>query len=145
LPRITTRRFNCLAGYVRREFFSKLLDPGLTRTIGCFPFPGSPCIDKTLGSAPTGASLRPAVEATGGEAVPGDMASERLPELIRRIRQRYLLGFYAEPTSERDFREIEVRLTPDARKRYPGALLRTRRGYYTSPARSSQSVATPTP
>jgi hypothetical protein len=51
---------------------------------------GIPDVTHRVGSQPTGASLRSAVEATGGEAVPGDLFRARFPELIRRIRRRYL-------------------------------------------------------
>ena len=83
---------------------------------------------------PANASIRPAIEATGGEAVPGDLFRERFPELIRRIRLRYLLGFYAEPATGRAFHRLEVELTPAANSQYPNALVRARRGYYREPA-----------
>jgi hypothetical protein len=92
---------------------------------------GKPTISSKIGgSTRTGASLRDAVQATGGEAIPGDLFQEKFPELIRRIRLRYLLGFYAEPTAQREFHRIEVRLTPEAQKQYQNALVRARRGYY---------------
>ncbi|WP_321476395.1 VWA domain-containing protein [uncultured Paludibaculum sp.] len=95
-----------------------------------------PRIGREIGRARTGGTLRDAVEATGGEAIPGDLFQERLPELIRRMRLRYLFGFYASPTRQREYRTIDVRLSPEARKRYPNALVRARRGYYAAPAGS---------
>jgi VWFA-related protein len=83
-------------------------------------------------------SIRPAIEATGGEAVPGDLYPERLPELIRRIRLRYLLGFYAEPSPVRKLHFLDVRLTPAALSRYPNALVRARQGFYAEPAAAGQ-------
>ena len=92
-------------------------------------------VDAKLGaSRPGGDSVREVVEATGGDVIPGDLLHERLPEAMRRLRLRYLLGFYAAPTATRTFRRIEVRLTPEAAKRFPDAILRARRGYYTQPA-----------
>jgi VWFA-related protein len=91
---------------------------------------GIPRIRHQLGTEPNGASLLDAVEATGGEAIVGDQFQERFPKLLRQIRMRYLLGFYAPPASARQYRRLEVRLTPEARRRYPNAIIRARRGYY---------------
>ena len=57
--------------------------------ITCSPIPKIPCVNKLSGGEPDGKSIGPAIEATGGEAISGDLISERLPEIIRRIRQRY--------------------------------------------------------
>lgn len=89
--------------------------------------------DTRIGGPVTGDSIRPAIEATGGELIPGDLAGEQFPDLIRRLRLRYLLGFHAEPTTEREFRKIEIRLTPEAQQRYPGAVITARSGYYSQP------------
>ncbi len=91
---------------------------------------GTPRIRRQIADEPSGASLLEAVEATGGQGVPGDLFRERFPALIRQIRMRYLLGFYAQPALTREFHSIEVRLTPEARLRYPDALIRARSGYY---------------
>jgi len=105
--------------------------PPPSRQVGVSGPMGKPTISSKIGGSPrTGASLRDAVQATGGEAIPGDLLQERFPELIQRIRFRYLLGFYAEPTARREFHRIEVRLTPEAQKQCPNALIRARRGYY---------------
>lgn len=92
---------------------------------------GIPRVEAAIGGFRSGESLRSAVEATGGEAIPDDEFQDSFPKLIRRIRMRYLLGFYAEPTPHREYHRLEVRLTPDAARRYPDALIRARRGYYT--------------
>jgi len=94
---------------------------------------GIPKVERDIGSVRTGKSLRDTVAATGGEAVPGDEFKESFPELVRRVRTRYLLGFYADPTATVDYHSIEVRLSAEAQQRYPNALIRARRGYYTSP------------
>jgi VWFA-related protein len=110
------------------------------RTAGLPPWKGPlgiPDVTHRIGSQPMGASLRPAVQATGGEAVPGDLFRGRFPELIRRIRLRYLLGFYAEPATAREFHNIEVQLAPQAKTQYPSALIRARRGYYSEPVSST--------
>jgi hypothetical protein len=77
--------------------------------------------------------IDPVLQATGGESILMDKFNEQFPEFLRRIRLRYLLGFYAGPSSRREYHRIEVRLTPDAQKRFPLALIRARQGYYTQP------------
>ncbi len=107
---------------------------GAVRSGGGIPIPGVPRINTTIGGSNTsGASIRPAIEATGGETVPGDLFQDRFPELIRRVRMRYLLGFYAEPEDGRRYHTIEVRLTLEARTRNPNAIIRARSGYYSEP------------
>lgn len=91
-----------------------------------------PRISRKIGGERTGASLREAVQATGGEAIPCDVFRETLPELVRRIRQRYVLGFYADPNAALGFHGVEVKLTPEAKVKYPNVVVRTRRGYYTN-------------
>jgi len=83
------------------------------------------------GTNPPGVSTQPAVEATGGQTIPGDKSRAGLPEMLRRLHGRYLLGFQAPASDRRVFRKIEVRLTEEARKRYPSAVIRARTGYYT--------------
>ncbi len=105
-----------------------------SREVGVGGVWGIPRVSRRIGGGPRiGASLRDAVQATGGEAIPGDLIQEKFPELMRRIRMRYLLGFYTEPTAKREFHRLEVRLTPEAQKENPNALVRARRGYYSVP------------
>jgi VWFA-related protein len=99
---------------------------------------GIPRVTRQIGGSREGDSLLDVVEASGGEAVPGDRFSEQLPEVMRRLRMRYLLGFYAEPTQLREFHPLEVRLTTEAVKRYPNMISRARRGYYTESSGSGQ-------
>jgi|GEM_PF-5561236 len=106
---------------------------GPGRSVGAGGVSGIPTISRRFGPVRTGTSLRDAVDATGGELVPGDQ-SDTLPSLIRGLRMRYLLGIYVEPTSEREFHRLEVRLTADAKQRYPKASVRAREGYYSAPA-----------
>lgn len=102
-----------------------------SREIGVGSVYGIPRVERRVGGGPrTGASLRDAVQATGGEAISGDLIQEKFPELMRRIRMRYLLGFYAEPSAQREFHRLDVRLGPEAQKQNPNALVRARRGYY---------------
>jgi VWFA-related protein len=69
-------------------------------------------------------------EQTGGEAVKADKAGRAFNTMIERIRTRYALH-YATPSGATagSFRRVEVKLTPEARQRYPRAQLRHRPGY----------------
>lgn len=69
-------------------------------------------------------------EQTGGEAVEARQAADSFQPMIERIRLRYRLQYQAPPSAEGAFHRVEVRLTAEARKRYPRALLRARAGYY---------------
>ena len=50
--------------------------------------------------------------------------------MIERIRFRYTLAYRAPHAVAGTFRRIHVELTPDARRRYPSAVLHARTGYY---------------
>jgi hypothetical protein len=78
-------------------------------------------------------SLWSAIQDTGGEALPGGELGQRIPELLGRIHSRYLLEFYANATPKRERHRLEVRLSAEARAKYPDALVRVRRGYFTRP------------
>lgn len=70
-------------------------------------------------------------EESGGEAVKADRADRMFPEMIARMRIRYSLAYDAPASSTPgEFRAIRVDLTPDAKRRYPNAQIRARRGYY---------------
>jgi VWFA-related protein len=69
-------------------------------------------------------------EKTGGEWVKAENAGDSFKDMIERIRSRYMLAYH-EPSSSRGmYRHITVRLDDSARKRYPGAELHSRSGYY---------------
>jgi VWFA-related protein len=101
-----------------------------SREVGVGGVWGIPRVSRKIGGERTGASLREAVQATGGESIPCDVFREALPELVRRIRQRYVLGFYADPNAALGFHRVEVKLTPEAKVKYPQVVVRARRGYY---------------
>ncbi|MCA2967553.1 MAG: VWA domain-containing protein [Acidobacteriaceae bacterium] len=69
-------------------------------------------------------------EETGGDALRADRVDEVFPRLIERIRSRYQLVYRAPEGTPGEFREIRVSLTPAARVRFPGAEVRSRRGYF---------------
>lgn len=68
-------------------------------------------------------------EETGGEAVKADKAGKAFSTMIERIRTRYSLHYNMPPNAAKGFRRVEVKLTPEARLRYPRAELRHRPGY----------------
>ena len=68
-------------------------------------------------------------EETGGEAIKADKAAQSFASMIERIRIRYSLHYNKPENAAAGFRRVEVMLSPDARQRYPKAVLRYRRGY----------------
>lgn len=70
---------------------------------------------------------------TGGEAVDGvGNVSELFRRMVEGIRARYFVQ-YSGPSAEPGvFRHIRVELSPAARSRHPGAIVRAREGYYVS-------------
>ncbi|HLG97369.1 MAG TPA: VWA domain-containing protein [Bryobacteraceae bacterium] len=69
-------------------------------------------------------------EQTGGEWVKVGQAGETFAEMIRRIRTRYMLAYHAPPAEPGTFRHITVKLSAEARAKYPSAELKCRSGYY---------------
>jgi VWFA-related protein len=69
-------------------------------------------------------------EQTGGEAIKADKAGRAFSTMIERIRSRYSLHYNVPSGAVAgSFRKVEVKLTPEARQRYPRAELRHRPGY----------------
>ncbi len=67
---------------------------------------------------------------TGGEALEARRPGESFQQMIERIRARYGLHYEAPAATPGAFRRITVELAPEALKRYPGAAVRARAGYY---------------
>jgi VWFA-related protein len=78
----------------------------------------------------TPANVYDLAEKTGGEWVRAEDAGVSFKEMIERIRSRYMLAYHAPDASAGTFRHITVTLDDAARKRYPGAELHSRSGYY---------------
>jgi len=68
-------------------------------------------------------------EQTGGEAVEADKAGQTFASMIERIRTRYSIHYNKPQTAHAGFHKVEVMLAPQARQRYPQAVLRYRKGY----------------
>jgi VWFA-related protein len=73
---------------------------------------------------------------TGGEAVRADKAGAAFSRMIERIRTRYAVHYNKPPGATRGFRRVRVELTPSAKLKYPGAVVKARRGYYVREARA---------
>jgi VWFA-related protein len=78
----------------------------------------------------TPANVYDLTEKTGGEWVRAENAGDSFKDMIERIRSRYMLAYHAPDASPGTFRHITVTLDDAARKRYPGAELHSRSGYY---------------
>jgi VWFA-related protein len=75
----------------------------------------------------------PLAEATGGEALAASKPQDRLAEMLTRLRSSYSL-IYHMPANvvPGTYRKIRVELTDEARRRFPGATVAARDGYYVS-------------
>jgi VWFA-related protein len=78
----------------------------------------------------TPANVFELAEQTGGEWVKSENAGDSFKDMIERIRSRYMLAYHEPDASPGTFRHITVTLDDAARKRYPGAELHSRSGYY---------------
>jgi VWFA-related protein len=78
----------------------------------------------------TPANVYDLAEKTGGEWVRAENAGDSFKDMIERIRSRYMLAYHAPDAQPGTFRHITVTLDDAARKRYPGAELHSRSGYY---------------
>ena len=67
---------------------------------------------------------------TGGEVMEGSQPAAKLAEMIRRIKFRYNIHFRPVETGSPRPRHIQIDLTPEARRRYPNAVVRARRLYF---------------
>ena len=65
-----------------------------------------------------------------GEVIEGGRPADRLAEMIRRIKFRYSLHFRPVDAPGAQPRRIHIDLTPEARRRYPNAVVRARRLYF---------------
>ena len=78
----------------------------------------------------TPANVYDLAEKTGGEWVKAENAGDSFKDMIERIRSRYMLAYHAPDGQPGTFRHITVTLDGSTRKRYPGAELHSRSGYY---------------
>ena len=78
----------------------------------------------------TPANVYDLAEKTGGEWVKAENAGDSFKDMIERIRSRYMLAYHAPDAQPGMFRHITVTLDDAAKKRYPGAELHSRSGYY---------------
>jgi VWFA-related protein len=70
------------------------------------------------------------VQNTGGDVIADDDAANALSRIVRQIATRYNFQ-YAAPSAEPGvFRRIRVELSPATQRRYPGAVIQARTGYY---------------
>jgi VWFA-related protein len=70
------------------------------------------------------------VQNTGGDVIADDDAANALGRIVRQIATRYNFQYSAPQAEPGAFRRIRVELTPAAQRRYPGAVVQARTGYY---------------
>ena len=67
---------------------------------------------------------------SGGEIIEGNQPAAHLGEMVRRIKLRYSLHFRPVEVNSSRPRRIRVDLSAEARRRYPNAVVRSRRLYF---------------
>jgi VWFA-related protein len=70
------------------------------------------------------------VENTGGDVIADEDAANALGRIVRQIATRYNFQYAAPQAEPGVFRRIRVELSPSAQRRYPGAVIQARTGYY---------------
>lgn len=70
------------------------------------------------------------VEQTGGSLIASTEPGAAMEAMMERLRSRYTLYYRMPKARPGERRRIEVRLSPDAAQRYPGAVIRARGGYF---------------
>ena len=79
----------------------------------------------------TPADVYKIAEETGGITIKAEDAGKAFDEMIARIRDRYMIGYNLPSDAKTgEFRRITVDISPEARRRYPNAIIRHRPGYY---------------
>jgi VWFA-related protein len=91
--------------------------------------PGPPKPGQNYNTDFTPADVFLLAEKSGGQAIKSDRTGESLRHMIEAIRGSYSLAYHLPGGMPGTFRHIEVRLAPEARRRYPGAALQYRTGY----------------
>lgn len=82
---------------------------------------------------PVGASIAPLCKATGGEQIGWQDIPHFFADVLERIRSRSTLAFRPRPGDTPGFRDISVRLKPEAAARYPNAELIYQARYFYTP------------
>jgi VWFA-related protein len=99
--------------------------------VGRHPHPPAPKPGSVINPDFAFDDVFPLAEQTGGEAIVTTKPKESLGGMLVRLRERYLLVYpvpqNAVPGS---FRHIRVELASSTKKKYPGAAVRARGGYY---------------
>ncbi len=72
-------------------------------------------------------------DSTGGEAIRADQPGAAFEELMERVRRRYSILYPLPAGNAEQQRSVRVELSEAAKKRYPKATVRARRGYVWSP------------
>jgi VWFA-related protein len=81
-----------------------------------------------LGATRTG-GIEDFVEQTGGDMIRSDDLSTSFPKMMRRIRSRYTLYYKLPDAQVGSLRKIDVRLSTQGGRRFPGAQVVARRAY----------------
>lgn len=70
------------------------------------------------------------VQNTGGDVITDEDPGQALSKIVRQIATRYSFQYSPPQAEPGTFRKIRVELSPAAQRRYPGAVVQARTGYY---------------
>jgi VWFA-related protein len=98
--------------------------------VGKLRHPEAPRHDRPLNPDFTPSDVWKLADETGGEAIEAGKIGDQFRQMIERIRARYSLHYTPPEAPAGALRRIRVELSPEARNRYPGARIKSRRGYY---------------
>ena len=92
--------------------------------------PEAPKHDRPLNPDFTPSDVWKLAEETGGEAIEAGKIGDQFRQMVERIRARYSLQYTPSQAPAGTLRRIRVELAPETQSRYPGVLIKSRRGYY---------------
>ncbi len=99
--------------------------------VGRHPHPPEPRPGSVINSNFAFDDVFPLADETGGEAIPTTKPKASLGWMLNRIRDRYALVYHVPPSAAPgSFRRIRIELSPEAKKRFPRAVVSARAGYY---------------
>ena len=109
--------------------------------VGRHPHPPEPRPGSVINSSFAFDDVFPLADQTGGEAIPTTKPKASLGRMLSRIRDRYALVYHVPASaSPGTFRRIRIELSPEAKKRFPRAVVSARAGYYVNGSTALEGI-----